>query len=140
MSLSELRELVMDREDWRAVIHGVSKSWTRLSDWTELIDINFSIRICIDMLYKTTCSNLAFTFLFWSHKFLETLAFYEKLSLAGKNVHATYLLVGLYFEWHNPSHLTMDSKIVWLRNNSTGEFLFECNIPGMSNVLTHYLY
>ena len=32
MSLSELRELVMDRETWRAVIHGVSKSWTRLSD------------------------------------------------------------------------------------------------------------
>ena len=81
MSLSELWESVMDREDWRAVIHGVSKSWTRLSDWTELIDINFSIRICIDLLYKTTCSNLAFTFLFWSHKFLETLSFYEKLFL-----------------------------------------------------------
>ena len=32
MNLSELRELVMDREAWRAVIHGVSKSWTRLSD------------------------------------------------------------------------------------------------------------
>ena len=36
MSLSELRELVMDREAWRAVIHGVAKSQTRLSDWTEL--------------------------------------------------------------------------------------------------------
>ena len=32
MSLSELRELVMDREAWHAVIHGVAKSWTRLSD------------------------------------------------------------------------------------------------------------
>ena len=31
-SLSELRELVIDREAWRAVIHGVTKSWTRLSD------------------------------------------------------------------------------------------------------------
>ena len=36
VSLSELQELVMDREAWRAVIHGVAKSRTRLSDWTEL--------------------------------------------------------------------------------------------------------
>ena len=32
VSLSELREMVMDREAWRAEIHGVAKSWTRLSD------------------------------------------------------------------------------------------------------------
>ena len=36
VSLSELREMVMDREAWRAAIHGIAKSWTRLSDWTEL--------------------------------------------------------------------------------------------------------
>ena len=41
VSLSELRELVMDREAWRAVIHGVAKSQTRLSNWTELISHTF---------------------------------------------------------------------------------------------------
>ena len=36
VSLSELREMVMDREAWHAAIHGVAKSQTRLRDWSEL--------------------------------------------------------------------------------------------------------
>ena len=36
MSLSKLQGLVMDRKAWRASVHGVTKSWTRLSNWTEL--------------------------------------------------------------------------------------------------------
>ena len=43
VSLSELWELVMDREDWRAAIHGVTKSWTRLSDGTEISILGFLV-------------------------------------------------------------------------------------------------
>ena len=54
VSLSELRELVMDRDAWRAVIHGVAKSRTQLSDWSDLI---WYLRDFLDSpVAKTPCS------------------------------------------------------------------------------------
>ena len=58
VSLSELQELVMDREAWSAEIHGVAKSWTQLSDWTELSTRKnnlFFLELLVDV-YSLTCS------------------------------------------------------------------------------------
>ena len=48
MGLGEFQELVMDREVWRAAIHGVEKSWTQLSDWTDLSLIEW-VRKCFSV-------------------------------------------------------------------------------------------
>ena len=55
VSLSELREMVMDRESWRAVIHGVTKSWTWLSDWTGLnwTELNVPLGLLINFSIST---------------------------------------------------------------------------------------
>ena len=65
VSLSELRELVMDREAWRVAIHGIAKSRTRLSDWTELSTLEYSLlTICLVLpCIFASAESVSFTYL-----------------------------------------------------------------------------
>ena len=67
MSLSKLRELLLDREAYHAVVHGVAKSWTRLSDWSVLI-VNFLVIEAITKKIKSGIANKVIVEIKWKLK------------------------------------------------------------------------
>ena len=63
MGFSVLRELVMDREAWHIAVHGVAKSWTRLSDWTEnVLILWFELDVCMSSMLNSSIVILKLSF------------------------------------------------------------------------------
>ena len=80
MSLSKLRESVMDREAWGAAVHGVTKRWTRLSDWTELNW--YHQNYCLIEKPRITFQNPEFSWMFfWIQMPKQLLFFNPKLQI-----------------------------------------------------------
>ena len=135
MSLSELRELVMNREAWRAVIHGVTKSQTQLSDWTELKEkssLNLIVFFCL-FVFKALCSNYDITktdYVYrgpWRKKWQPTTLF-----LPGK-VHRQRSLAG-YSPWGHKKSETAEQLTL---HNRGHYFFFSLKINQEFDSLEH---
>ena len=92
MSLDELRELVMDREVWRAMAHGVAKSWTRLRDWTELNRCVAASHFCFNLHFPDDKRCEAFSI--FSYGDLSAVYFFGEVSSAV--VFSWFFFLGLF--------------------------------------------
>ena len=123
MSLSKLQEFVMDREAWRAVIHGVAKSQTQLSDWTEL---NWFLLPCFSIDFLLLFFRPYSTGWYWMYLWIEVTKPGEAISVLDRGDH-TFLrnqCAGLI--WNQARGWTLNSLswrgTVWILG--MGEWIF----------------
>ena len=95
VSLSAFRELVMDREAWCAAIHEVAKSWTALSDWTELI-IKSKMQICSLVAFRKW--NYAYHLWFWTESpcrywIFSDSSFFIAVELTELSIHLKFFII-----------------------------------------------
>ena len=127
MGLGGLRELVMDREAWHAVVHGVTKSWTRLSDWNEPNHCNSDnshihhqtcVCVCVwwEHLISTLFMNFKYAVLYYYYSHVVAHQLSRPYSSNNK----------LYIPWPTCVHakLLQLCLIIW---NS-----MDCSLPGFS--------
>ena len=117
MSLGELRGAVMDREAWHATIHGVAKSWTRLSDWTEL---------------NWTVFTVAKVFRLMSTTYVKV---YQIIHFTCKLLYAICILRRLLKNWYGPHWVALWETEVWIAISMDNSLCIQ--ISGWKNTHTH---